>query len=122
MLEAISYYERAYHLHGNKVLVAGKIFRRFIYMDSADPQDFNKAKYYLEMVARDNPKGQDAYYLKNFDTYVDLLKISNEGDKCKQQDPNNRIWVKECNDKVEKQIETYLKKHRGNQKEEDAIG
>ncbi|MEQ4654484.1 sel1 repeat family protein [Providencia rettgeri] len=123
MPEAISYYERAYHLHGNKVIVAGKnLSTIYLHGLGGIPQDFNKAKYYLEMAARDNPKGQDAYYLKNFDTYVDLLKISNEGDKCKQQNPNNRIWVKECNDKVEKQIETYLKKYRGNQKEEDAIG
>nr|WP_282564275.1 MULTISPECIES: sel1 repeat family protein [Providencia] len=123
MSEAILYYKRAYHLYGNKVLVAGKnLSTIYLHGLGGIPQDFNKAKYYLEMVARDNPKGQDAYYLKNFDTYVDLLKISNEGDKCKQQDPNNRIWVKECNDKVEKQIETYLKKHRGNQKEKDAIG
>ncbi|CAK7032460.1 MULTISPECIES: sel1 repeat family protein [Providencia] len=121
MPEAILYYEQAYHLYGNKVLTAGKnLSTIYLHGLGGVPQDFNKAKYYLEMVARDNPKGQDAYYLKNFDTYVDLLKISNEGDKCKQQNPNNRTWVNECNDKVEKQIKAYLKKYRDNQK--NAIG
>ncbi|MDG4697757.1 MULTISPECIES: sel1 repeat family protein [Providencia] len=121
MPEAILYYEQAYHLYGNKVLTAGKnLSTIYLHGLGGGPQDFNKAKYYLEMVARDNPKGQDAYYLKNFDTYVDLLKISNEGDKCKQQNPNNRTWVNECNDKVEKQIKAYLKKYRDNQK--NAIG
>ncbi|MEQ5734479.1 sel1 repeat family protein [Providencia huaxiensis] len=121
MPEAILYYEQAYHLYGNKVLTAGKnLSTIYLHGLGGVPQDFNKAKYYLEMVARDNPKGQDAYYLKNFDTYVDLLKISNEGDKCKQQNPNNRTWVNECNDKVEKQIKAYQKKYRDNQK--NAIG
>ncbi|NIH05964.1 sel1 repeat family protein [Providencia rettgeri] len=121
MPEAILYYEQTYHLYGNKVLTAGKnLSTIYLHGLGGVPQDFNKAKYYLEMVARDNPKGQDAYYLKNFDTYVDLLKISNEGDKCKQQNPNNRTWVNECNDKVEKQIKAYLKKYRDNQK--NAIG
>ena len=121
MPEAILYYEQAYHLYGNKVLTAGKkLSTIYLHGLGGVPQDFNNAQYYLEMVARDNPKGQDAYYLKNFDTYVDLLKISNEGDKCKQQNPNNRTWVNECNDKVEKQIKAYQKKYRDNQK--NAIG
>ncbi|MBO1916566.1 hypothetical protein J4727_17725 [Providencia rettgeri] len=72
------------------------------------------------MVARDNPKGQDAYYLKNFDTYVDLLKISNEAINV-----NNRILIIVFGLKnvmiSRKTNRNIPKKHRGNQKE-DAIG
>ena len=85
-------------------------------------QDLKKAKYYLAKVAEDNPRGQDAYYLKNFDTFVDLLKISNEGDKCRQQHSNNREWIIKCSDEVERKTEEYLKKYRGTQKEIDANG
>jgi len=48
------------------------------------------------------------------------VKISNEGDRCKQQDPNNQAWVSKCIDEVEEKIEAYLKKYRGTQKEIDA--
>ncbi|MCW2256989.1 TPR repeat protein [Providencia alcalifaciens] len=121
MQKAISYYEKAYRLHGNRILTAGgNLYGIYMHGHGGVPNDFNKAKYYLEQLAKDNPRGQYAYYLKNFDTYVDIVKISNEGDRCKQQDPNNQAWVSKCIDEVEEKIEAYLKKYRGTQKEIDA--
>lgn len=121
--KAISYYEKAYHLYGNRVLAAGSnLYGIYMHGFGGIPQDLKKAKYYLSKVAEDNPRGQDAYYLKNFDTLVDLLKITNEGDKCRQQHPNNREWIIKCSDDVERKTEEYLKKYRGTQKEIDADG
>ncbi|HCH7937175.1 MULTISPECIES: sel1 repeat family protein [Providencia] len=123
MQKAISYYEKAYHLYGNRVLAAGSnLYGIYMHGFGGIPQDLKKAKYYLAKVAEDNPRGQDAYYLKNFDTFVDLLKISDEGDKCKQQDPNNREWIIKCSNEVERKTQEYLKKYRGTQKEIDANG
>ncbi|EKT54201.1 hypothetical protein OO7_13758 [Providencia sneebia DSM 19967] len=123
MQKAISYYEKAYHLYGNRVLAAGSnLYGIYMHGSGGIPQDLKKAKYYLTHVAEDNPRGKAAYYLKNFDTFVDLIKISNDGDRCYEQAPNNRDWIKKCIDEVERKTEEYQKKHQGTQKETDANG
>lgn len=115
--KAVEYYEKAYHLYSNSLIPAAQnLFVIYMHGIGGVPQDFDKAKYYLEKVAADNPKGIEAYDLRNFDTHVDMAKLLNESDRCKQKDPNNREWRLKCTDEMDKKREEYIKKYQGTER------
>ncbi|MFS1563227.1 MAG: sel1 repeat family protein [Candidatus Arsenophonus phytopathogenicus] len=95
MSKAVYYYEKAYSVGGNKIIAAGSsLVIIYLYGINGFPQDFKKTKYYLEMIAKDNPKGKNQYYLRNFDSLVFLAKDSKKIDECKQKDKDSYVWVK----------------------------